>query len=138
MAIIKADLVTLREAEGKKVPIGLYVINGMVKQPDGTYLSAKDFFSNPEYRATFQTKHEIKEAKLERIKTRILDALDKLDLAGVDTSALRTRLETASATDIYDIMAEVRVLKQENHLSNPSKDKANQHGRPDNPGNPNK
>jgi hypothetical protein len=49
VAVIKGDLVTLRLAEGKKVPIGLYVINGMVKQPDGTYISAGDLFSNPEY-----------------------------------------------------------------------------------------
>lgn len=136
VAVIKANLVTLRLAEGKKVPIGLYVINGMVKQPDGTYISAGEFFSNPEYRATFKAQHEIKTAKLDRVKARILEALDQLDLAGVDTTALRTQLETATGTDLIDLMAEVRALKKDNHISNDAEDKEIQHGKPENPGNP--
>lgn len=137
VAFIKADMVTLRLAQGKKVPVGLYVINGMVKQPDGTYISAKDFFSNPEYRATFQTKHDIKAAKLDHVKALIMASLDKLDLAGVDTSALRTKLETVTAQDINALMAEVRALKKEYHLSNSAEDNAIAHGKPTNPGNPN-
>jgi hypothetical protein len=136
VAVIKGDLVTLRLAEGKKVPIGLYVINGMVKQPDGTYLSAKEFFSNPEYRATFQTQHDIKTAKLDRVKARILEALDQLDLAGVDTTELRTALETATGIDLIDLMADVRALKKDNHISNPAEDNEIEHGKPENPGNP--
>lgn len=138
VAIIKANLVTLREAEGKKVPIGLYVINGMVKQPDGTYLSAKDFFSNPEYRATFQTRHTIKEAKVDRVKERILEALDKLDLAGIDTSALRLKLDVATGQDLIDLLVDVRALKKENHISNDAEDNAIEHGKPSNPGKSNK
>jgi len=138
VALIKADKVTLLLAQGKKVPIGLYVINGMVKLPDGTYLSAKDFFSNPEYRATFQKDHDIKTAKLDHLKTLILASLDKLDLAGVDTTALRTRLEAAVGEEIVALMEEVRALKKENHLSNNAEDKAIEHGKPENPGNPNK
>jgi len=136
VAVIKGDLVTLRLAEGKKVPIGLYVINGMVKQPDGTYISAGEFFSNPEYRATFKTQHEIKTAKLDRVKARILEALDKLDLAGVDTTALRTKLETATGVDLIALMDEVRALKKDNHISNDAEDKEIQHGKPEKPGNP--
>lgn len=138
VALIKADKVTLRLAQGKKVPIGLYVINGMVKMPDGTYLSAKDFFSNPEYRATFQKSHDIKSAKLDHLKTLILASLDKLDLAGVDTTALRTRLEAAVGEEIVALMQEVRALKQANHLSSSAEDNAIEHGKPENPGNPNK
>lgn len=138
VALIKADKVTLLLAQGKKVPIGLYVINGMVKQPDGTYLSAKDFFSNPEYRATFQKSHDIKTAKLDRVKARILEALDLLDEAGVDTAELRTRLEAAVGEEILDLLQDVRALKKENHLSNSAEDKATEHGKPENPGNPNK
>jgi len=108
----------------------------MVKQPDGTYLSAKEFFSNPEYRASFQTQHDIKTAKLDRAKARILEALDQLDLAGVDTTALRTALETATGTDLIDLMADVRALKKDNHISNPAEDNEIEHGKPENPGNP--
>jgi len=110
VAVIKSDLVTLRLAEDKKIPIGLYVINGMVKQPDGTYLTAKAFFSNPEYRATFQTKGAIKETKTNAIKAHILIALGKLDAIDVDTSELKNRLITAEGQDLIDIRNEVRKL----------------------------
>ncbi len=136
VALIKADLIALREAQGKKVPIGLYVINGMVAQADGTYLSAKDFFSNPEYRATFQTKGEIKDAKLDHIKALILAALDKLDAAGVDTAALRTKLLAAKDDELINLMVEVRSLKKDNHLSNTAEDNAIAHGKPDKAGKP--
>ena len=138
VALIKADKVTLLLAQGKKVPIGLYVINGMVKLPDGTYIGAGEFFSNPEYRATFQKDHDIKAAKLDHLKTLILASLDKLDLAGVDTTELRTRLDAAVGEEIVALMEEVRALKKENHLSNNAEDKAIEHGKPENPGNPNK
>lgn len=136
VAVIKADLIALRVAQDKKIPIGLYVINGMVAQADGTYLSAKDFFSNPEYRATFQTKGEIKDAKLDHIKTLILAALDKLDAAGVDTAALRTKLITATDEELVNLMVEVRSVKKDNHLTNDAEDKAIAHGKPENPGKP--
>lgn len=136
VAVIKADLIALRVAQDKKIPIGLYVINGMVAQADGTYLSAKDFFSNPEYRATFQTKGEIKDAKLDHIKTLILAALDKLDAAGVDTVALRTKLLAATDDELVNLMIEVRSVKKDNHLTNDAEDKAIAHGKPENPGKP--
>jgi len=136
VAVIKADLIALRVAQDKKIPIGLYVINGMVAQADGTYLSAKDFFSNPEYRATFQTKGEIKDAKLDHIKTLILAALDKLDAAGVDTAVLRTKLLAATDEELVNLMVEVRSVKKDNHLTNDAEDKAIAHGKPENPGKP--
>jgi hypothetical protein len=108
VAVIKSDLVTLRLAEDKKIPIGLYVINGMVKQSDDTYLSAKEFFSNPENRATFQTKGAIKETKTNAIKEHILIALGKLDAIGVDTAEIKNRLITAEGQDLIDIRNEVR------------------------------
>jgi hypothetical protein len=116
VAVIKSDLITLRQAEGKKIPIGLYVINGMVKQPDGTYLSAKSFFSNPEYRATFQTKGAIKETKTNAIKEHILIALGKLDAIGVDTTALKNRLIIAEGQDLITIRNEVRKLLNKHKL----------------------
>ena len=45
---MKSDMTTKLEAEGANVPVGLYVINGQVIQEDGTYLSAREFFSNSE------------------------------------------------------------------------------------------
>ncbi len=42
---LKASQVEYFEAQGLEVPVGLYVLNGMVEQEDGTYLSAKEFFA---------------------------------------------------------------------------------------------
>ena len=117
VAVIKSDLITLRLAQDKKVPIGLYVINGMVKQPDGSYLTAKAFFSNPEYRATFQTKGAIKETKTNAIKEHILAALSKLDAIGVDTAEIKNRLITAEGNDLIQIKNEVRKLLNKYKLS---------------------
>lgn len=116
VAVIKSDKVTLLTAQGKKIPVGLYVINGMVKQPDGTVIGAGEFFSDPENRATFQTKGEIKEDKLNKVKARILSALAKLDAIGVDTADIKTRLITAKDQDIIDIQNEVRRLLNKHHL----------------------
>lgn len=120
VAVIKSDKVTLLEAEGKKIPVGLYVINGMVKQPDGTYIGAGEFFSDPENRATFQKKGEIKEDKVNKLKARILTALAKLDAIGVDTADIKTRLITAEDQEIIDIQTEVRRLLNKHHLGSTS------------------
>lgn len=120
VAVIKSDKVTLLEAQGKKVPIGLYVINGMVKQPDNTFISAGEFFSDPENRATFQRKGDIKEDKVNKLKARILTALAKLDAIGVDTADIKTRLITAEDQEIIDIQNEVRRLLNKHHLGSTS------------------
>lgn len=117
VAVIKSDLVSLRLAQDKKVPIGLYVINGMVKQPDSTYLTAKAFFSNPDYRTTFQTKGAIKEAKTNEVKAHILSALSKLDAIGIDTTQIKNRLITAEGNDLIQIKNEVRKLLNKYKLS---------------------
>ncbi|KAF0226422.1 MAG: hypothetical protein FD133_200 [Erysipelotrichaceae bacterium] len=137
VAIIKAELRTLREAEGKKIPIGLYVINGMVLLPDNTFISAKDFFSNPEYRATFKTKGEIKEDKVNRLKARILDALEELDALGVDTTEIKNRLITATDQDLVKIQIEVRKLLNKNEIGSEDEKNADK-GKPDDVGNPKK
>lgn len=120
VAVIKSNLVELRLAESKKVPIGLYVINGMVVEPDGTILTAKEFFSDPENRVTFQTKGVIKTDKVDRLKARILIALGKLDAIGVDTTDIKNRLITAKDKDLIDIQNEVRKLLNKHHLGSTS------------------
>ncbi len=135
VAIIKSELRTLREAEGKKIPVGLYVINGMVLLPDNTYISAKDFFSNPEYRATFQTKGEIKEDKVNRLKARILDAMEELDALGIDTTDIKNRLISATGQDLIKIQVEVRKLLSKHDIGTEDEKNADK-GKPDDVGNP--
>ncbi|NTW96769.1 MAG: hypothetical protein HGB31_09145 [Erysipelotrichaceae bacterium] len=120
VAVIKSTLIELREAEAKKIPIGLYVINGMVKEPEGEIISAKEFFSDPVNRATFQTKGVIKTDKVDRLKARILIALGKLDAIGVDTTDIKNRLITAKDKDLIDIQNEVRKLLNKHHLGSTS------------------
>lgn len=120
VAVIKTDMISLKTAQDKKIPIGLYLINGMVSQPDGTYLSAKEFFSDPKNRETFQTKGEIKDVKENQIKTNILEALAKLDAIGVDTSDIKTRLITATDKEVVKIQVEVRKLLNKYKLGSTS------------------
>lgn len=40
VAVIKANVHDLKTAQAKKIPIGLYIINGMIGLPNGMYLSA--------------------------------------------------------------------------------------------------
>lgn len=120
VAVIKSDMITLKTAQDKKIPIGLYVINGMVAQPDGTYLSAKEFFSDPTNRETFQTKGDIKDVKENKVKTHILEALAKLDAIGVDTSDIKSRLITATDKEVIQIQTEVRKLLNKYKLGSTS------------------
>jgi hypothetical protein len=120
IAVIKSTLIELREAESKKIPIGLYLINGMVKETEGTIISAKEFFSNPTNRAVFQTKGTIKTDKVDRLKARILIALGKLDAIGVDTVNIKNRLIEAKDKNLIDIQNEVRKLLNKHNLGSTS------------------
>jgi hypothetical protein len=105
---IKATLIQQMEADNKDIPLGLYVLNGMVNTPDGTILSAKEFFSNPDNRLAIQDKVKITDVAELRIRDRIEVALQKLQAEGVDITALQTRLENASLEDMLQIQSEVR------------------------------
>ena len=48
VAIIKADQVALFEARGKEIPMGLYVINGMIEN-DGDMIPVSEFVSNADH-----------------------------------------------------------------------------------------
>jgi hypothetical protein len=120
VAVIKSTLVELRIAESKKIPIGLYVINGLIEDSEGTILTAKEFFSDPENRETFQTKGLIRTDKVDRLKARILIALGKLDAIGVHTSDIKNRLITAKDKDLIYIQNEVRKLLNKHHLGSTS------------------
>ena len=105
---IKASQIQKMEADGKDIPLGLYVLNGMVNTPDGTILSAKEFFSNPDNRLAIQDKVKINDVAELKIRDRIEVALQLLKTDGVDITALQTRLENASLQDMLQIQSEVR------------------------------
>lgn len=107
---IKADLAQKMEAEGKEVPVGLYVLHGMVTSPDGTILSAKEFFSKQGNldALKLQSNVRVHAVSEEKVRERIELALNKLDGSGMDSTELRTRLQNASLEDMLRIQAEVQ------------------------------
>ena len=105
---IKATLAQLMEARGDDVPVGLYVLHGMVNSPDGTILSAKEFFAKQGNLEAIEDHAEIQLMTQEQLRQRIELALNKLDNAGVDTTELRTRLENGGELDLLQIQAEVK------------------------------
>ena len=139
VVIMKASKIERFEAEGKKVPVGMYVINGMV-QHEGVWLSAEEFFSNPENKKNFEKKATIIERSVIKEKALIGRFLDKLEKEGVDVSAFGTRLENASE-DLDALKTEVNDLWEATHKTSDldsEKGKPDKTGKPANPGNSNK
>lgn len=124
LALATSTLAELKTAEEKKISIGLMVINGLIKEPNGSLLSTREFFSDPTNRLYFQTKGIIKEDKVNRQKARILIALGKLDTIGIETLALKVRLITAKNEELILIQNEVILLLNKFHLGSPYEIKA--------------
>ena len=106
---IKATQREKFEAEGKDIPVGLYVINGYVLQEDGTYMKAGEFFSNPENKEAVKNRVEITEEKELKLRERIEKALGKLESKGIDATEYRQRLENADMEEMLQIQAEIKV-----------------------------
>ena len=119
------------EADGKNIPIGLYVINGFVLQEDGTFLSAKEFFSNPENKEKLNEHAKINLETQEKLRTRIETALGKLESNGMDATEYRLRLENATYDQMLQIQAELKV-ETKNQNKNAGSDDSN---KPDDSGN---
>ena len=116
---IKATQREKFEAEGKNIPVGLYVINGYVLQEDGTFLSAKEFFSDPENKEKISNRSNITLEKQEKLKLRLEETLSNLELNGFDATQYRLRLEVATFEQMLEIQAELKVeTKNMNKESN--------------------
>lgn len=105
---IKATQREKFEADGKNVPIGLYVINGFVLQEDGTFLSAKEFFSNPENKDLISNRSNITVEKQEKLTLRIEKILTKLEEDGFVGTEYRARLVNATYEQLLQIQAELK------------------------------
>lgn len=127
---IKATQREKMEAEGKNIPIGLYIINGYVLQEDGSYLSAKEFFSNPENKEKVTNRLNITLEKQERLRDRLEETLHKLETEGYNATEYRLRLENATYDQMLQIQAELRnqTMNKNGEYNNPD----------DNPGESNK
>jgi len=107
---IKADIAQKMEAEGKEVPVGLYVLHGMVTSSDGTILSAKEFFSKEGNLDALKLQNNVRVHAVseQKIRERIELALNKLEGSGMDSTELRTRLQNASLEDMLRIQSELK------------------------------
>lgn len=97
------------EADGKNIPVGLYVINGFVLQEDGTFLSAKEFFSNPENKELISNRSNITVEKQEKLKLRLEKVLTELESNGFVGTEYRARLVDATYEELLQIQAELKV-----------------------------
>ena len=108
VAIIKATKVEMRLAEGKHVPIGLYVAKGKV-EVKGEQVTVKEYFSNSEQVKEFENKGVIVDKK-DEAKIRMANKfLDKLDKHNYITTDLRTALAAQDA-DIDAILDEIKAI----------------------------
>lgn len=115
---IKATLTELMEARDEDVPVGLYVLHGMVTSADGTILSAKEFFAKEGNLEAIRDRAQIQLMTQEQLRQRIELALEKLENAGVDTTELRTRLENGGELNMLQIQAEVKKQLQQHGPGN--------------------
>jgi len=95
VALIKATKVEMREAEGKKVPVGLYVVHGEVVI-DEESMTVKEYFAEQENIEAFKNKGDI----VSRSKGKDKKSAD--DEAATESTTLTTEPSTESITDADD------------------------------------
>ena len=78
-------------------------------------VSVKEFFSDPANRALIKNYGHITEVNLDKLRDRLITALNKLDKQGVSTTSLRTRISAAiTETELNQINTEVQALIEAN------------------------
>jgi len=117
---LKASQVEFFEAQEKDVPVGLYVLNGNVAQADGSYLSAKEFFSKAGNLEALQSQAAVHTQSETLLRTRIEMALTELEAQGMLTTELRTRLEVANLSELQALQTELMTTYQAQLNSNQS------------------
>ena len=105
---IKASVQERLLAQGLDVPVGLYVINGMI-EVEGELVPVREFFADSERRSLVENRGSITGVGEDKLRSRIENALNQLQNAGEDVTELRTRLQNAGLEDLLRIQSEVRV-----------------------------
>lgn len=106
VAILKSTRAEILEAEGKDVPFGLYVLNGMIES-NGEYITIKDFFSDPANKEAFLQKGEMINMSIEK-KTQLAEKImTQLENQGADVSNIRSMLGDPNM-DIDQVLTQMR------------------------------
>lgn len=132
VAIIKATKVEMREAEGKKIPVGLYVVNGGITV-DGETVSVKEYFSKNDNINKFKEKGTLKEKSNEKRAESIQKNLDRMKKSGLDVSSFESMLINGNI-DYKEISAAIRDFMKENKIK--PNDKPKDKGKSENKGKP--
>lgn len=130
VVMMKASKIVWFESQEKKVPLGMYVINGMV-QHEGVWLTAGEYFSDPANKQNLEKRAEIIEKNQNRERTNIGRFIDKLERENEDVSALRLRLENPNE-DLDALLTDVKEMWSATHETT---DIDAPKGKPENPGN---
>lgn len=109
---LKSDMVERLEAEGQNVPLGLYIINGTIETEDGTILSAKEFFSNPDNVTQLQSQVHVNitQVSQEQLTYMITAWLSQLSEQGIDVSSYQTQLESATYEALVQLHDDLKDL----------------------------
>ena len=110
VTLIKATMREKFEADGKDIPLGLYIINGMI-EVDGEMVSVKEFVSNADNLEKLErraVKLANKEAHFTSLIQRYLAVLTE---NGVDISAYEARLAT-EGEDLEALKDELETLAE--------------------------
>ncbi|MHC1734504.1 MAG: hypothetical protein AB9921_02395 [Erysipelotrichaceae bacterium] len=108
VAVIKATLREKFEAEGKNVPLGLYVINGMV-EVEGEWLSVSEFVASQKNVDQLEKKAQQVIRKQDRFTSLCEKFISALEGVGVDTAQYVTRLAT-EGEDLEALKDELEAL----------------------------
>jgi hypothetical protein len=110
VTVIKATQREKFEADGKDIPLGLYIINGMI-EVDGEMISVKEFVSNSDN----LEKLERRAVKLANKATHFTSLIERylavLAENGIDISAYEARL-TTEGEDLEALKDELEVLAE--------------------------
>ncbi len=85
-------------ADEKEIPLGLYIINGMVEQEDGTTLSVKDFMANTDNIAKIENR--INNSSASQYTNQIERYLAELIELGIDVGAYEERFAAGIDLDV--------------------------------------
>ena len=108
VALIKATLQQLMAAQEKDIPLGLFVVNGLVNN-NGVIMSVSDFLKSSGNLELLQTISNIVKKNTLNTRSLLERFLDRLERAGVDVVSLRARAAT-EGENLAVLKAEVLAL----------------------------
>lgn len=109
VALMKAEKRQMFEAEGKKIPPGLYVVNGNVDMDDET-LTVKEYFSNTDRVENFKEKGTLIDKKYDKKVTLATKFIEKLEALGLEEAKQFRAALSDKDVDIDVLLNDIKTL----------------------------